>query len=106
MRQLQTTHLRRAVSLEQTFEGTHDASWYSCFVNNLTDPQGPHPMFGLQGGHPSSAVLPMYAVSDVVAAVARVRAAGGTATDPVQMPYGITSDCVDDQGLRFYLGQL
>jgi predicted enzyme related to lactoylglutathione lyase len=68
--------------------------------------QGPHPMFGLQGGHPESAVLPMYAVSDVVAAVARVRAAGGTATDPVQMPYGITSDCVDDQGLRFYLGQL
>jgi predicted enzyme related to lactoylglutathione lyase len=68
--------------------------------------QGPHPMFGLQGGHPSSAVLPMYSVSDVVAAVARVRAAGGTATDPVQMPYGVTSDCVDDQGLRFYLGEL
>jgi predicted enzyme related to lactoylglutathione lyase len=68
--------------------------------------QGPHPMFGLQGGHSSSAVLPMYAVSDVHAAVARVRSAGGTATDPVQMPYGITSDCVDDQGLRFYLGQL
>lgn len=68
--------------------------------------QGPHTMFGLHGGHPSSAVLPMYSVSDVHAAVARVRSAGGTATDPVQMPYGITSDCVDDQGLRFYLGQL
>jgi len=32
--------------------------------------------------------------------------AGGTATDPEQMPYGITSDCVDDQGFSFYLGQL
>jgi predicted enzyme related to lactoylglutathione lyase len=68
--------------------------------------QGPYPRFGLQGGHAEPAVLPMYAVDDVVAAVARVRAAGGTATDPVQMPYGITSDCVDDQGLGFYLGQL
>lgn len=68
--------------------------------------QGPNTMFGMQGGHAEAAVLPMYAVDDVEAAVARVRAAGGTATDPVRMPYGITSDCVDDQGVRFYLGQL
>ncbi len=68
--------------------------------------QGPSTMFGLHGGHAEAAVLPMYAVDDVTAAVSRVRAAGGTATDPVQMPYGITSDCVDDQGVRFYLGQL
>ena len=27
------------------------------------------------------------------------------ATDPQQQPYGITSECVDDQGTRFYLGQ-
>ena len=37
---------------------------------------------------------------------AKVRAFGGQATDPVQMPYGITSDCVDDQGMAFYLGEL
>ena len=45
MRQLQTTPLRRAVSLEQTFEGTHDTSWYNCLVNNFIDPQCAHPMF-------------------------------------------------------------
>jgi uncharacterized protein len=35
-----------------------------------------------------------------------VRTAGGSATDPVQQPYGLTSECVDDQGTRFYLGEL
>ncbi|MFI9385702.1 VOC family protein [Kutzneria sp. NPDC052558] len=68
--------------------------------------QGTGTMFGLHGGHAEAAVLPMYSVPDVAAAVSRVRSAGGAATDPVQMPYGITSDCVDDQGVRFYLGQL
>ncbi|MGH8932823.1 MAG: VOC family protein [Egibacteraceae bacterium] len=65
-----------------------------------------YPMAGMHGGHERSTVVPMFAVDDVAAAVTRVRAAGGTATDPVQMPYGITSDCADDQGTRFYLGQL
>ena len=50
--------------------------------------------------------MPMWLVDDVEAAVGRVRAAGGTATEPEQRPYGITSECVDDQGSRFYLGQL
>jgi predicted enzyme related to lactoylglutathione lyase len=48
----------------------------------------------------------MYLVDDIGAAVERVRAAGGTASDPERQPYGVTSDCVDDQGTRFYLGQL
>jgi hypothetical protein len=26
------------------------------------------------------------------------------ATDPERMPYGTTSECTDDQGNRFYLG--
>ena len=30
---------------------------------------------------------------------------GGTATEPVEMPYGTTSDCTDDQGMAFYLWQ-
>jgi hypothetical protein len=46
----------------------------------------------------------MWKVTDVARAVAGVRAAGGTATDPQRQPYGTTSDCADDQGLRFYLG--
>lgn len=48
----------------------------------------------------------MWKVSDLAAAVVRVRAAGGTATDPVTRPYGGECECVDDQGTRFYLGQL
>lgn len=46
------------------------------------------------------------AVADLDATVARVRAAGGTATAPERQPYGLSSDCTDDQELRFYLGQL
>jgi hypothetical protein len=45
-------------------------------------------------------------VENVRVAVDRVRALGGTATDPERQPYGETSECADDQGSRFYLGQL
>lgn len=67
---------------------------------------GPSPMTGLQGGHRLATTIPMYRVNDVAAAVERVRAAGGTAAGPEIQPYGVTSDCVDDQGTRFYLGSL
>jgi uncharacterized glyoxalase superfamily protein PhnB len=67
---------------------------------------GPTPMTGFAGGASEPAVVPMFAVDDIAAAVDRVRAAGGTATDPERQPYGVTSECVDDQGLRFYLGEL
>lgn len=62
--------------------------------------------FGLQGGHPRATTLPMWRVYDLTAAVERVQAAGGTATDPVTRPYGAESECVDDQGTRFDLGQM
>lgn len=61
---------------------------------------------GLQGGHPRATAVPMWRVPDLAAAVERVRGAGGTATDPVVQPYGGESECADDQGTRFYLGQL
>ena len=67
---------------------------------------GVTPMTGLSGGADRPAVVPMYGVPDIAAAVATVRANGGTATDPTEMPYGTTSNCVDDQGLPFYLGQV
>jgi uncharacterized protein len=67
---------------------------------------GMSPMTGLRGGAERPVVVPMYGVRDVTAAVAAVRAAGGTATDPELMPYGTTADCVDDQGTKFYLGQV
>lgn len=62
------------------------------------------PMVGMAGGSAQATGVPMYRVDDVDAAVERVRAAGGTATDPQRQPYGVTSECVDDQGTRFYLG--
>ena len=64
------------------------------------------PMAGLHGGHDVATGVPMFRVDDIAAAVDRVRAAGGTATEPERQPYGVTSDCVDDQGTRFHLGQL
>ena len=63
------------------------------------------PMSGLSGGHPRTTIVPMYRVDDIVRAVEQVRARGGEATEPNPQPYGITSDCTDDQGTRFYLGQ-
>ncbi len=44
-----------------------------------------------------------FAVADVDAAVAVVRAAGGTATEPQDGHGGRVADCVDDQGLAFAL---
>jgi len=63
------------------------------------------PMSGLSGGHPAARVVPMYRVDDIAAAVLRVRELGGQATNPAQQRYGITADCEDGQGTRFYLGQ-
>ena len=64
------------------------------------------PMTGMAGGAPQPTVVPMYRVADVAAAVERVRSTGGTATDPERQPYGVTAECTDDQGTRFYLGEL
>jgi len=64
------------------------------------------PMVGVASGHEVPTSVPMYRVSDIVAAVGRVRAAGGSATEPDSQPYGSTALCTDDQGTRFYLGQL
>ncbi|XVQ08502.1 VOC family protein [Spirillospora sp. CA-255316] len=63
-----------------------------------------HPMTGMHGGHDRPTAVPVYAVDDIDAAVSRVRAAGGTATEPERRPYGTLAECVDDQGSRFYLG--
>jgi predicted enzyme related to lactoylglutathione lyase len=64
------------------------------------------PGTGLHGGQTPAVAVPMYLVDDIGSAVERVRAARGTATDPQRQPYGVTADCVDDQGTRFYLGEL
>ena len=52
---------------------------------------------------PTAGLMCCYEVADVDAAVAAVRAAGGTADDPREEPHGRTADCVDDQGIPFAL---
>lgn len=65
-----------------------------------------HPMSGAAGGSEQPTTVPMWTVADIEAAVARVRAAGGSVLqEPSPQPYGISAECVDDQGSRFYLGQ-
>jgi predicted enzyme related to lactoylglutathione lyase len=64
------------------------------------------PMVGMAGGQERATIVPMYRMGDITAAVERVRAGGGTATDPERQPYGVTSSCTDDQGTRFYLCEL
>jgi len=64
------------------------------------------PMAGVSGGAPSPTIVPMFRVDDIGAAVERVRAAGGSASEPRHEGYGIRAECTDDQGVAFYLGQL
>lgn len=75
-------------------------------VEDGWEPHDPVPMTGMHGGHEHPAQVPMYRVDDIAAAVERVRAAGGTATEPERVPYGVTANCTDDQGIPFSLGQL
>jgi len=64
------------------------------------------PMTGFAGGSDRSVGVPMWRVDDIAAAAHRVRDAGGTAGEPQQQPYGLMAECADDQGCRFFLGQL
>ena len=66
--------------------------------------EGPAPMAGISGGHVQASAVPMWRVADVAQTVQRIRAAGGTATDPEVKPYGVIATCTDDQGTRFYVG--
>ncbi|HEV2370334.1 MAG TPA: VOC family protein [Acidimicrobiales bacterium] len=66
----------------------------------------PLPMVGMAGGSAAPLVVLQFRVDDIHAAVDRVRAAGGSSTDPERYPYGWAAECTDDQGIRFYLGQM
>jgi predicted enzyme related to lactoylglutathione lyase len=68
--------------------------------------EGVSPMFGISGGHEVTTTVPMYRVDDIDTAVRALRDIGGTCAEPEHHPYGITATCTDDQGTRFYLGQL
>jgi predicted enzyme related to lactoylglutathione lyase len=47
-----------------------------------------------------------YRVDDLDVAVAAVRAAGGTISEPHQEPYGLAAEGLDDQGIPFYLHEI
>ncbi len=65
--------------------------------------EGPGLQGGLWGGQNQVGWKLMYAVDDLSAGLERVRSAGGTTGDVEQHPYGLTADCVDDQGIEFWL---
>lgn len=58
---------------------------------------------GTSSGEPWVALC--YRVADIRAALAAVRAEGGTAGEVQDKPYGLAAECVDDQGLLFHLWQ-
>lgn len=67
-------------------------------ATNITAPPG-----GVQQVDDPSGPQLWFVVDDIHAAVAAVRAAGGTADDPVHYESGWSADCTDDQGVRFSL---
>ena len=67
--------------------------------------EGVVPMTGLMGGAPRPEVQLCFRVDDVRDGVRRVIAAGGTAQEPEDKPYGLLAECTDDQGMRFQLWQ-
>lgn len=60
---------------------------------------------GMWGGRQQSTAFLCFLVDDVATAVERVRAAGGQAEAPRQEPYGLISECTDDQGLAFAMSE-
>ncbi|BBZ26816.1 glyoxalase [Mycolicibacterium madagascariense] len=76
-------------------------------IDDGWEPRSVHPMAGVAGGSDEPMTVPMWTVTDIVAAVQRVREAGGTVIEePSRQSYGGSALCADDQGVRFYLGQL
>ncbi len=73
-------------------------------VDGQADPADVRPMLGIAAGGTDAAVA-MWKVDDVAAARERVLAAGGTAGEIEQPPYGARVRCVDDQGMEFWLGE-
>ncbi len=63
------------------------------------------PMSGLWGGQRWAGWKLMYAVDDLRSAMDRVREQGGTAKEPERQSYGLSSECVDNQGVEFWLWQ-
>ena len=83
--------------LQVPFSAGHPGAW-------RTEETAP-PLGILPSGDAAPAVGLTYRVDDIAAAVERVRAAGGRATEPERRQFGLLAVCADDQGMRFHLWQ-
>jgi uncharacterized glyoxalase superfamily protein PhnB len=79
------------------FASGHPGAW------RTDETRPPLGIWSAEGAEPG--VELSYCVDDIVAAVGRVRAAGGRADEPERKPYGLIAECVDDQGATFRLWQ-
>lgn len=60
---------------------------------------------GLGAGRDGDRVDYWFRVDDIADAIATVRGAGGTASEPMETPQGLVADCTDDQGVSFGLAE-
>jgi uncharacterized glyoxalase superfamily protein PhnB len=74
-------------------------------VENGWQIEGTGGVAGLWGGQGPVGWKLMYAVRDLEVALAAVREHGGTAGAVERQPYGLSAECVDDQGIEFWLLQ-
>ncbi|QJY44749.1 VOC family protein [Pseudonocardia broussonetiae] len=75
------------------------------YWNGTVDGERTRPRTGLAGGAAVPSVVPTFRVPDTEAALAAVRAGGGTAQETVEARFGRMTACVDDQGTAFRLLQ-
>jgi uncharacterized glyoxalase superfamily protein PhnB len=83
--------------LQVPFSAGHPGTWRT----EVTRP--PLGIRSSEGAEPE--VQLSYRVDDIAAAVERVRAAGGQAAEPGRRLFGLSAECVDDQGATFRLWQ-
>jgi uncharacterized glyoxalase superfamily protein PhnB len=83
--------------LQVPFSPGHPGTWRT---DETRPPLGIWPS---EGAEPAAQLS--YRVDDIAAAVQRVRAAGGHAGEPERRPYGLLTECTDDQGTAFRLWQ-
>ncbi len=83
--------------LQVPFSSGHPGAW------RTDETRPPLGIWSSEGAEPE--VQLSYRVDDIAAAVERVRAGGGRAAEPERKPYGLLTECVDNQGATFRLWQ-
>ena len=83
--------------LQVPFPSAHPGTWRT---DQTRPPLG---IRSAEGAEPE--VQLSYRVDDIAAAVERVRAAGGHADEPGRRRFGLSAECIDDQGATFRLWQ-